>query len=236
MKRGCLLRAALVLVAGVVAVYASGRVWSEVVEGVAYVHHDDAWWNCCPDTVFEIKRDGFDIDIYEHDLGTNPCLCGCYFDFTHALAGLEPGTYVARVWEIWKQGEPELAGTTTFSILELIGSPDNETSMSECHEEPGVEDDADDAADDLELSGFPPARNSVAIRYVLPQAASVDLIIYDVVGNRVRTLNEGNQEEGEHLLVWDARNDAGRAVPSGIYFVRLEAAGEVRSLPLVVLR
>jgi hypothetical protein len=240
MKRAFVLVTALIIIAGAVPVYASGRVWSDVKDNVAYIYHDDAWWNCCPDTVFEIvpnQDSSWIIDIYERDLDTHPCNCMCYFNFTHTLRGLAPGTYLARVWEVYGDSDPELAGTTTFSILAKIGFFATGTYMSDCHQEPeGVKVSDDDRGFELENVSSSPAQNPVEIRYHLPAAQNVNLEIYDVTGTRVRTLEVGQQGTGDHIAVWDISDASGRPVPRGIYFVRLEARGEARTLPLIVLR
>ena len=237
MKRGCLILAALVLVAAAIPAYASGMVWSEVKNNVAYVHHDDAWFNCCPHMVFEIKQDAYTIDIYEQD--TLPeCRCMCYYNFTHTFKGLAPGTYLAQVWESDYPGEEyKLAGTTSFTIPAQVGSFSMTTAMSDCHMEPGVTEESDDNRGlELENVSSSPAQKSVGIRYHLPAQADVTLEIYDVIGTRVRELSVGSQEQGEHLVIWDIRDQSGQPVPRGIYFVRLKAAGESRSLKLIVLR
>ena len=240
MKRAFVLVTALIIIAGVTPAYASGRVWSEVKNNVAYVHHDDAWWNCCPDTVFEIvphPDSSWIIDIYEHDLGTHPCNCVCYFNFVHTLRGLAPGTYLARVWEVYGDSDPELAGTTTFSILAEIGFFTTGTDMSDCHTEPeGVGQSDEPRGLELENVSSSPAQKSVGIRYHLPVASDVNLEIYDVTGTRVRILEVGQQGAGDHIAVWDICDNDGHPLPRGIYFVRLQAAGQARSLPLIVLR
>jgi len=239
MKRGCLILVAFLLVAAAIPAYASGKVWSEVKGDTAIVHHDDAWWNCCPDTVFEIKHHpdttGI-IDIYEYDLDTHPCDCMCYFDFAHTLCGLTPGTYLARVWEVFGDGAPQLAGTTTFTILAYVGSTEYRTHMSECHEAVGEKPASEGNELKLEAPSLSPGETSVNIRYWLPSATDVVLTIYDVTGTRIRTLDLGNQEEGDHLVVWDVRDQSGQAVPRGIYLVRLQVANQARSLKLIVLR
>ena len=242
MKRNYLVVVALMLVAAAVPGYAlSGRVSSEVADNTAYVHHDSAWFNCCADMSFEIKPNpdtaGI-IDIYERDLGTHPCYCMCYFDFTHILEGLEPGDYLARVWEASYDEEYTLAGVTSFVIKARLCPYTITTLMSECYDAEGAEEPPASPHTGLELTNASanPTQQSAQIRYFLPADARVALEIYDVTGTRVRELNVGSQEQGEHLLVWDIRNDAGQSVPRGIYFVRLKAAGEARSLKLIVLR
>lgn len=241
MKRSYMLFVAVVLLAAVVPAYASGRVWSEVKDNVAYVHHDGAWFNCCADMSFEIKPHPDSagiIDIYERDLGTHPCYCMCYFDFTHMLYGLAPGTYLARVWEASCDDPYTLAGFTSFTILSKEGAYNTTTHKSDCYDAEGAEEPpgSEDRRLDLENTSSAPVEKSAPIRYYLPADAEVRLEIYDVTGTRVRTLDIGSQESGEHFVVWDIRNDSGESVPRGIYFVRLDASGQSRSLKLIVLR
>jgi hypothetical protein len=239
MKRAFVLGAALIIIAWAMPAYASGRVWSEVKNNVAYVHHDDAWFNCCPEMVFskKIHEDTTLIDIFEQD--TFPqCNCMCYYNFTHTVRGLAPGTYTACVWESGYPGEEySLAGTTTFTILAQIGSSSMRTSMSDCHMEPeGVGQSDEPRGLELENISSSPAQKSVGIRYHLPAAGDVNLEIYDVTGTRVRTLEVGHQGTGDHIAVWDICDNDARPLPRGIYFVRLQAAGQARTLPLVMLR
>ena len=70
-----------------------------------------------------------------------------------------------------------------------------------------------------------PALRSVTLRYALPHEGHVVLAIYDAGGRRVRELVAGVQPAGDHAPVWDLRNEAGRVVGAGLYFVRLEADG-----------
>jgi hypothetical protein len=66
-----------------------------------------------------------------------------------------------------------------------------------------------------------PFNPSTLIRYELPQAEQVMLRIYDVHGAFVTTLHEGYQERGTHEAVWNADDQRGKPVASGIYFYRL---------------
>jgi hypothetical protein len=69
-----------------------------------------------------------------------------------------------------------------------------------------------------------PFRGTVALGYDLAQGGAVDLAIYSVDGRRVRTLEAGEREAGEHALAWDGRDDDGGAVSAGVYYVRLVTA------------
>ncbi len=64
----------------------------------------------------------------------------------------------------------------------------------------------------------------------------VHLAVYDVTGRLVGTLVNEPRLAGAHTVMWDAKDDRGREVASGIYFLRLFHAGEVRTRKLVLLR
>jgi hypothetical protein len=68
-----------------------------------------------------------------------------------------------------------------------------------------------------------PFRAGTTIRFDLPQAGQTRLEIFNVAGRRVRVLENGKMNPGRYAPVWDGRDEAGRAVSPGVYFVRLEA-------------
>jgi hypothetical protein len=68
-----------------------------------------------------------------------------------------------------------------------------------------------------------PFNPETQIRYALPRDSEVKLFIYNVLGQRIRTLVAEHQTAGYREIVWDGRNDAGDGVASGIYFYRLRA-------------
>ena len=74
---------------------------------------------------------------------------------------------------------------------------------------------------------FPnPFNPATTIKYALPQAADVELTVYNVVGQPVRTLVAEHQSAGRYVVEWDATNDSGHSLSSGLYFYRLQAGGE----------
>jgi FG-GAP-like repeat/FlgD Ig-like domain len=80
-----------------------------------------------------------------------------------------------------------------------------------------------------------PARDQALVSFTLPQNENVSLAVYDMAGRRLRTLNSGAMDAGPHQLPFDLKDQAGRAMPSGLYFLRLEAGGRtlVRRLAIV---
>jgi hypothetical protein len=86
--------------------------------------------------------------------------------------------------------------------------------------------------DEVALSAYPnPVSGQGTIEYVLPEAGSVRLTMYDLLGRRVRTVVSGRKEAGRHRITFDA----GR-LSSGVYFGRLRAGGETKTQKIVVVR
>lgn len=82
-----------------------------------------------------------------------------------------------------------------------------------------------------------PARGAGAttIFYALPEAGHVRVMIHDVRGARVVALGDGPEAAGRHTLHWNGRAQSGAPVAPGVYFVRIEAAGQARSERIVRL-
>ena len=80
-----------------------------------------------------------------------------------------------------------------------------------------------------------PFNPATTIKYALPQAADVELTVYNVVGQPVRTLVAEHQSAGRYVVEWDATNDSGHSLSSGMYFYRLAAGGEFRETKKMLL-
>ncbi len=81
-----------------------------------------------------------------------------------------------------------------------------------------------------------PFNPATTLRYTLPGRGHVGLTIFDVRGREVARLVDGLQTAGEHAVEWDGRDGRGASVSSGIYLVRLEVGGEVRTGKIVLAR
>ncbi len=85
---------------------------------------------------------------------------------------------------------------------------------------------------EFSLTVFPNPFNITAmIRYGLPYPSNVSVQIYNPLGQRIGTLFEGHQQTGIYTSNLNA-ND----LPSGLYFVRLEASGEILTQKLMLIR
>ncbi|MEQ1832052.1 MAG: Ig-like domain repeat protein [Candidatus Eisenbacteria bacterium] len=65
-----------------------------------------------------------------------------------------------------------------------------------------------------------PSSSQTEVAFTLGARTHVRLALHGVDGRRIRTLLDEAREAGEHRLEWDGRDDAGRAVPAGVYYLR----------------
>ena len=71
-----------------------------------------------------------------------------------------------------------------------------------------------------------PFGTSVRLAMTLAKSGDVRLEIFDVIGRRIRDLSPGVLGAGQHTVGWDGRDSMGQAVPAGVYFIRMRAAGQ----------
>jgi hypothetical protein len=81
-----------------------------------------------------------------------------------------------------------------------------------------------------------PFSNATALAYQLPSKQHVRVSVYNVAGQRVRTLMNGVQEAGNHSLAWDGRDDAGKHVSAGVYFCALESESGLLSRKMILVK
>jgi len=71
-----------------------------------------------------------------------------------------------------------------------------------------------------------PFGTSTHVAVSLTAPARVDLSVYDVAGRRVATLMNAQSAAGSHEVNWNGRDESGRTLASGVYFVRLNLNGQ----------
>jgi len=71
-------------------------------------------------------------------------------------------------------------------------------------------------------NNFPnPFNPTTTFEVSVPQTSEIRLVVYNILGQEVKTLYEGTAEAGRHWLVWDGKDRQGLTVPSGIYLYNL---------------
>jgi hypothetical protein len=119
------------------------------------------------------------------------------------------------------------SGATALDSIMIVVSPVT-----------GIENNFEDGVISREyvlMQNYPnPFNPTTQIKYALPQPVDVSIIIYNSLGQRVKTLISQNQAAGNYNVLWDATNDAGQKVGSGLYFYVLQA-GEYRAVKKMML-
>ena len=125
----------------------------------------------------------------------------------------------------------EFEGTFYIDDIRLIPAPPpTPTAVVEERTEAGPQTFA------LEQNYPNPFNSSTIIRFALPQRTEVELVAYNLAGQRVASLVEGMREAGMHTLHWDGRDNAGQALASGVYLYRLRAGVREETRKLLLVR
>ena len=74
------------------------------------------------------------------------------------------------------------------------------------------------------------------VTYAMPTSGHVELAVYNVAGQLVKTLVDGDETAGWHAVTWDGRDDNGGSVASGVYFARMQAQEFTGSTKMVLLK
>jgi choice-of-anchor B domain-containing protein len=101
-----------------------------------------------------------------------------------------------------------------------------------------------DVRDDAPLPGqialsqnYPnPFNPSTTIEYILDASTPVSLVVYDLLGRPVATLQQGVEQAGSHQIRWNGTDDHGRRLGSGVYIYRLAAGGRSIAKSLLLLQ
>jgi len=81
-----------------------------------------------------------------------------------------------------------------------------------------------------------PFNPTTTISYALPTNAFVKLMVYNILGQKVKTLVDEEQTAGYRQVLWNGQNDRGEAVGSGIYFYRIQAADFTKTAKMSLLK
>ncbi|MBN2411456.1 T9SS type A sorting domain-containing protein [candidate division KSB1 bacterium] len=84
---------------------------------------------------------------------------------------------------------------------------------------------------------FPnPFNASTTVHFNLKDEGHVSIVVYDLLGRKVKTLVEENRSTGAHRVIWDGRDESGMTASSGIYFVRIQTRETARTFKISYLK
>ena len=81
-----------------------------------------------------------------------------------------------------------------------------------------------------------PFNPTTSIQYELSKLSNVEMTIYNMLGQIIRTLVKERQSAGFYSMQWDGKNDAGEQVASGVYLYRIKAGDFTQTRKMLLLR
>ncbi len=218
------------------------EVLAEIDGGDLVLHHENATYNCCPDSfTFTVTVSNDSLYITEQEVLTTPCDCMCCYNLTTVVAGLSPGEW--QVVYRWLDDAPW--GWRDWDLTVNISAPGPpglnpivRSLASGCLDPSGAPEDPNLPVNSAGLlQNIPnPFNPHTTIAFELPTQTAVSLRVYDLSGHLVKVLlNNKVFAEGRHETAWDGRGDTGGQLASGTYFYRLQAGeySETKSMILV---
>jgi len=81
-----------------------------------------------------------------------------------------------------------------------------------------------------------PFNPETAIAYDLPKSSRIELNVYNVLGQKIRTLVSAQKAAGRYMAIWDGKDDYGVQASSGVYFYRLKAGDFVQNHKMMLIK
>lgn len=81
-----------------------------------------------------------------------------------------------------------------------------------------------------------PFRDKTNISYILEKEANISVEIYNLKGQKVKTLYSGMGKKGKHGISWDSTDSHGKKVASGVYFCRLITPDSIQSQKMLLMK
>ena len=112
----------------------------------------------------------------------------------------------------------------------------NNNGASESDEYQAFSNDVNPNEFSLEANYPNPFNPTTQFEYQIPKSASVNVVIYNMLGQVVRVLVNNHQEAGRYTVQWDGRDNAGISVASGSYLYRIQAGTHVQTRTMLLLK
>lgn len=81
-----------------------------------------------------------------------------------------------------------------------------------------------------------PFNPNTIVRFEIPQSDWVKLEIFNILGQKVKTLVDEYKNAGPHSVIWNGANSSGRQVATGVYFTRLSSGQKTEVKKMLLLR
>ncbi len=81
-----------------------------------------------------------------------------------------------------------------------------------------------------------PFNPSTNIKYTLPNKSQVKIVIYDIMGNKIKTIVDEYKQAGQYIVNWNGTDAIGQFVNSGMYIYKLHVGGLIQKRKMVLLK
>jgi hypothetical protein len=81
-----------------------------------------------------------------------------------------------------------------------------------------------------------PFNPEASIKYALHKDREVEIVVYNILGQDLRTLADEPRRAGSYEIIWDGRDDKGIEMASGICFYRLKAGNYMETKKMLLLK
>ena len=139
------------------------------------------------------------------------------------------GNYVWPNYYVFETYEEEISYLKSW-ISQRLSWMDSEILLLDLDESPIL---SSFALENAYPNPFNPTTN---IGYRLSKNSNIRIAVYDLIGNEVKTLVNGKEHAGSKMIQWDATDQFGHGVSSGVYIYKLEAEGSIETKKMIYLK
>lgn len=176
-------------------------------------------------------EDYFNNKIYAQRYANDGTPIGNNFHITGEDSSLQRAPDVVlwnnRIYNTWEDNREILTGYDVWANVLDFDNP------------VGISDDAPRSITKAFVlnQNYPnPFNPSTTISYELPERSYVEIFVYNIAGQKIKTLINKEQQAGSYKIQWDGNNDQGIPVASGIYLYRLKKEGLVKTRKMILIR
>jgi len=125
-------------------------------------------------------------------------------------------------------------GAATFGSITLTTGGDDNMFIAKLNSSVSVENEI--IPMEIQFSNYPnPFNPTTKIQYSIKERSNIRIDVYNLKGHPVKSLFNGQQDAGDHSVVWNGKDDNANNVSSGIYFYKLNVNGETESVKKCIL-
>lgn len=177
--------------------------------------------------------DGYTVLGWNHSQDTDFQFYKLFRNQTQDFTGLEP---IAQLIETSYRDDAVTTGQEYFYMLKAVDANGNESEGAVTSSIVSVDGKQLPEAYSLSQNYPNPFNPTTQIEFALPEASDVLLEIYNIRGQKIRTLHTGHVPAGFYTSQWDGTNDMGLGVASGTYIYLMKAGNKTFTKKMVYMK